>query len=239
MQKEIIVKIDLFILTIIPIIGALLVFSIGGIKKHLKLLLTFSGAYLLSIVFLHIIPEIYQSNAQNIGLLILFGFFIQVLLDYFSRGIEHGHAHMHENTPLTGVLIGLYLHAFLEGIPLGMADLTHLNENHSFLLGIVLHKLPIAIVLTSLLINHYKNNKKVIFQILLFAIMSPLGFIYGFYFNESFPLQSEHIMAIVVGIFIHVGTTIIFESSDTHSINFAKLIAIILGFILSVFLIAL
>ena len=232
-------KTDLLLLFLIPLLGAFLVFKISGIKKHLKLLLTFSGAYLLSIVFLHILPEIYQSDAKNIGLLILLGFFIQVLLDYLSRGIEHGHVHLGEKTAIGGVLIGLYLHAFLEGIPLGIIDLDNLNENHSFLLGVVLHKLPISIVLTSLLLSVYQNKRKVIFQILLFAIIAPLGFLYGFYFNENFPFQAEHVMAIVVGIFIHVGTTIIFESSDTHSINFAKLIAIIVGFLLSILLVSL
>jgi zinc transporter ZupT len=230
---------DLLLLFITPIIGFFLAISIGGIKKYHYLLLTFSGAYLLSIVFLHILPELYESNASYIGILILLGFFIQVLLDYFSQGIEHGHAHVGGSSSILGVLFGLYFHAFLEGIPLGIIDLDHLNENHSFLMGIILHKLPIAIVLTSLLMVRYKNKKKVFFQILLFASFAPLGFIYGYYFNDILPIRAEHIMALVVGIFIHVGTTIIFESSDTHKINFQKLLAILFGFLLSVVLIEL
>jgi len=230
---------DLTLLFLTPILGCILVFAIGGIEKHLNLLLTFSGAYLISIVFIHIIPDLYRSDVSNIGLLILIGFFIQVLLDYLSKGIEHGHAHVSGKSALLGVLFGLYFHAFLEGIPLGMGDLDHFNENHSFLVGIVLHKLPIAIVLTSLLLARYSNKKKVFLQILLFAIIAPLGYLYGFYFNNAVPIRSEHIMAIVVGIFIHVGTTIIFESSDTHKINIQKLIAIIAGFVLSIILIAL
>lgn len=230
---------DLTLLLLTPILGCILVFAISGIKKHLNLLLTFSGAYLISIVFIHIIPDLYRSDVTNIGLLILLGFFIQVLLDYLSKGIEHGHAHVSGKSALVGVLIGLYFHAFLEGIPLGMGDLDHFNENHSFLVGIILHKLPIAIVLTSLLLARYSNKKKVFLQILLFAIIAPLGYLYGSYFNNFTPIRSEHIMAIVVGIFIHVGTTIIFESSDTHKINLQKLIAIIAGFALSIILIAL
>lgn len=228
---------DILLLFITPIVGALLVFSISGIKKHLNLLLTFSGAYLISIVFLHILPELYESKVNYIGLFILIGFFIQVLLDYLSKGIEHGHAHVDNKSAMSGVLIGLYFHAFIEGIPLGISDLDHMDENHSFLMGVILHKLPIAIVLTSLLLTRYDSKKKVFLQVLLFAIMAPLGFLYGYYFNAETPIQSEHIMAIVVGIFLHVGTTIIFESSDTHKINLQKLIAILAGFLLSVLLI--
>ena len=231
--------IDLLLLFIFPLLGAALVFSISAIQKYLKLLLTFSGAYLISIVFLHILPELYQSEVSGIGLFIILGFFIQVLLDYLSKGIEHGHAHLSKSSSLVGVLIGLYLHAFLEGIPIGILDSDHLDENHSFLLGVILHKLPIAIVLTSLLLSQYKNKSKVILQVLLFAIIAPLGYLYGHFFSDYIPFQLEQIMAIVVGIFIHVGTTIIFESSDTHKINLGKLIAIIAGFLLSVFLITL
>lgn len=229
---------DLLILFFIPVLGSALAFSISGIKRYHKWLLTFSGAYLISIVFLHILPELYNAGIDHIGLLILLGFFIQVLLDYLSKGIEHGHAHLGPGNSLLGVLIGLYLHAFLEGIPLGFEDMDHLDENHSFFLGIILHKLPISIVLTSLLIAQYKKRSKVVFQILLFALIAPLGYIYGYFFHESLPIQMEQLMAIVVGIFLHVGTTIIFESSDTHSMNFGKLIAILAGFLLSVFLIA-
>ena len=230
---------DLIILFVTPIVGSLMVLSMSGIKKHLNLLLTFSGAYLISIVFLHIIPDLYHAGVDHIGLYIFLGFFIQVLLDYLSKGIEHGHAHVSGNSALGGVLLGLYFHAFLEGIPLGFGDLEHLNENHSFLVGVILHKLPISIVLTSLLLSRYHNKKKAFSQIILFALIAPLGFLYGYYFGGNTIIRSEHLMAIVVGIFIHVGTTIIFESSDTHKINFQKLIAIIAGFLLSVLLIVL
>ena len=230
---------DLAILFFTPIVGSLMVLLMSGIKKQLNLLLTFSGAYLISIVFLHIIPDLFNAGVDHIGLFILLGFFIQVLLDYLSKGIEHGHAHVSGNSALGGVLFGLYFHAFLEGIPLGFGDLEHLNENHSFLVGVILHKLPISIVLTSLLLSRYQNKKKALSQIVLFAIIAPLGFLYGYYFGGDSIIRSEHIMAIVVGIFIHVGTTIIFESSDTHKINFQKLIAIIAGFLLSVLLIVL
>lgn len=230
---------DLAILFFTPIVGSLMVLLMSGIKKQLNLLLTFSGAYLISIVFLHIIPDLFNAGVDHIGLFILLGFFIQVLLDYLSKGIEHGHAHVSGNSALGGVLFGLYFHAFLEGIPLGFGDLEHLNENHSFLVGVILHKLPISIVLTSLLLSRYHNKKKALSQIVLFAAIAPLGFLYGYYFGGDSIIRSEHIMAIVVGIFIHVGTTIIFESSDTHKINFQKLIAIIAGFLLSVLLIVL
>jgi len=41
--------------------------------------------------------------------------------------------------------------------------------------------------------------------------------------------HSRELMAFVIGIFMHISTTILFESSDIHRFNYAKLGAIIVG----------
>jgi hypothetical protein len=45
---------------------------------------------------------------------------------------------------------------------------------------------------------------------------------------------SRELMAVVIGIFMHISTTILFEASDLHRFNFAKLGAIALGTALGV-----
>lgn len=224
---------ELFLLFITPVVGFLLVFMIKDLQRFSKFLLTFSGAYLVSLVFLHILPDIYHSGGEYVGVFILGGFFLQVLLDYTSKGIEHGHVHTEKRLAIGGVLIGLYLHAFIEGIPLGMGENIHYDETHSLLVGIIFHKLPVSLVLTTFLLSRSQKIQKAIFPIFLFAIIAPLGYLFGFYFPGYIPFGFEELMALVVGIFLHVGTTIIFESSDTHKINFGKLIAILVGFALS------
>lgn len=224
---------ELIILFITPILGSILVYLVKDLKRVSKLLLTFSGAYLVSLVFLHILPDIYQSGVENIGIFILIGFFLQVLLDYMSKGIEHGHIHIEKNSAINGVLIGLYLHAFIEAIPLGMGNTVHYDGNYSLLAGIIFHKLPVSIVLTTLLLTQAQKFSNIIIPIFIFSIIAPLGYVYGYYFPNFIPIRFEELMALVVGIFLHVGTTIIFESSDAHRINFGKLIAILFGFALS------
>ena len=66
----------------------------------------------------------------------------------------------------------------------------------------------------------------------LFAAMAPLGML----ISSHTPLvtYSRELMAIVIGIFMHIATTILFEASDVHRFNFAKLGAIILGTVLGV-----
>jgi hypothetical protein len=64
--------------------------------------------------------------------------------------------------------------------------------------------------------------------------MAPLGLIFGAYLTENFTINTDWIMAIAIGMFLHISTTIIFESSEGHKINFMKLLSIIIGFALGV-----
>jgi len=208
--------------------------------NKLKLLIAFSGAYLLSITALHLLPEVFIGDDRGayFGSFVLVGFFIQVMLEYLSGGIEHGHAHTHRSAGLpVGLMIGLCLHAFLEGMPLGGGDAGHSHEHsHShgvepLLLGIVLHKYPVAMVFLAMLLNSGLGKPKAFGLLAVFAAMAPLGTLLsgvemvGQYNRES--------LAIVIGIFLHVSTTILFESSEDHRFNAYKMMAIAVGLALA------
>ena len=209
--------------------------------NKLKLLIAFSGAYLLSITALHLLPEVFTGDDRGayFGSFVLVGFFIQVMLEYLSGGIEHGHAHTHRSAGLpVGLMIGLCLHAFLEGMPLGGGDAGHSHHGHShshglepLLLGIVLHKYPVAMVFLAMLLNSGLGKARAFGLLAVFAAMAPLGTLLsgvemvGQYNRES--------LAIVIGIFLHVSTTILFESSEGHRFNAYKMIAIAAGLALS------
>ncbi|MDA7728743.1 ZIP family metal transporter [Flavobacteriales bacterium] len=209
------------------IAGAIIV-EIFNIKKskNIQLLLTFSGAYLLAVSLLHLLPELFEHNtSKHIGLYILGGFLIQILLEYFSQGIEHGHFHKSNTIPFS-VLISLCLHALLEGVPLG--GHLHHHAHNALLTGIVLHKMPVAIVLMTIFLQSNISKTRAYFYLLLFALMSPLGVFSGSLFADLVEFHNE-IMAVVIGIFLHISTTILFESSEGHKFNSKKIFSILLG----------
>ena len=217
------------------IIGAALV-EIIKVKKNnkLQLLLTFSGAYLLSVSILHLLPVIFTNDAQKyIGIYILFGFLIQIILEHFSKGIEHGHGHFRNRQIIPfSVVISLCLHAFLEGIPL--AGQLHGHAHNALLTGVVLHKLPVAIVLMTLFVQSNIGKKRSYVLLLIFATMSPLGVLTGEFFTTLVNYQNE-IMAIVIGVFLHISTTILFESNTDHKFNLQKILIIITAILISIF----
>ena len=194
--------------------------------RNIQMLLTFSGAYLLAVSVLHLLPELFKNDiSKYIGIYILAGFLIQIVLEYFSQGIEHGHFQKSNVIPFS-ILISLCLHALLEGVPLG--GHLHDHAHNSLLTGIVLHKMPVAIVLMTFFLQSNIGKSKAYFYLLLFALMAPLGVFAGNLFTTLADFHNE-IMAMVIGIFLHISTTILFESSEGHKFSLQKILAIIVG----------
>ena len=198
-------------------------------KTNLKLLLAFSGSFLLSLTVMHLLPDVYENHNPNIGLFIMAGILFQIILEFFSKGAEHGHVHGHEKmTHIPWLLfISLCIHAFLEGFPV--------SHHHNLAVGIAIHHLPIAIILTTFFINSSLNKKAIFAFMLTFAVMTPLGTIISDYLPVLNNYYTE-ITAVVIGILFHISSTIIFESSEGHKFNVAKVSMIIFGVILAYFI---
>ena len=213
------------------LLGAILVFLIKPSNKIVRLLLAFSGAYLLSVTVLHLLPEVYTINSNDtlVGVFILIGIILQSVLESFSKGAEHGHIHIHSDGKEfpTLLFVSLCLHAFSEGLPIHHAD-------DNLLLAIVVHKIPIAIVLTTFLLNT-KYSKGIVFTFLFFfGLMSPLGVLLGDKI-PFFTTYATEITALIIGVFLHISTIILFESTENHKFNLQKFIAILFGVLLTVF----
>ena len=213
------------------LLGVLVVLILKPSKKSVRLLLAFSGAYLLSVAILRLLPEVYNgsSDTKVLGIFILVGIILQSVLESFSKGAEHGHIHIHTDgkTFPTLLFVSLCIHAFSEGLPIH-----HSGEN--LLWAIVVHKIPIAVILTIFLLDSHFSKKTIVFFLTVFALMSPLGVI----LSENmmfFEKYSAEITALIIGIFLHISTVILFESSENHNFNLHKFLAIITGILLTVF----
>ncbi|WP_299765839.1 ZIP family metal transporter [uncultured Dokdonia sp.] len=218
---------------LLPIFAVLIGFLIAiafkpSINNKVNLLLSFSGAFLLSTIIFESLPEVYVNQNNEIGIFIVAGLLMQILLEFSSKGAEHGHTHQKDTDSFPWLLfISLSIHALIEGFPI--------SENEHMLYGIVVHKLPIAIIVSSFLfISKIKLWKSILF-VLIFALMTPLG---SYINQQEFILESYKtpINAFVIGVLLHVSTTILFESSKNHQFNASKLAVILLGFIIAYYL---
>jgi zinc and cadmium transporter len=141
--------------------GALFELSGKRLESRLPLILAFGGAYIVGLLFLHLIPEAYASAPSTMGIFVLIGFILQGLLEYFSQGVEHGHIHPahgeqgHDHSacvkehPTRGenesvargsgmpwaIFLSLCLHALIEAMPLGHAGHDHAGHHHTHEMG--------------------------------------------------------------------------------------------------------
>jgi zinc transporter ZupT len=236
--------------------GSLAYFIPNWQEKHFKLVLVFAGSYLFAITVIHILPELFMNSGKpnQIGLFILLGFLLQQVLELFSSGVEHGHIHhagQLEHKSIGGVLtlmIGLFLHAFLEGTLLshdGLLQHAHDHHHHEghhhhgsnhLLFGILLHKGPEAFALVAVLGTALK--KRLVYLLLvIFALASPMGMVLSSFLYENNFISGEGLnifYGIVAGGFLHISTTIFFESSPDHRFHLNKVIISIIAFALAI-----
>ena len=224
-----------------------LIFLSKPIKKiiNLRSFLIFGGSYLFSLTVIHLLPEVFHQHGKEATLayFVLLGFFIQLALEHFSKGIEHGQVHLHKDDsrflsrPLF-LLISLSVHAILEGTLLAHPNIIiHEHSSKALLIGIVLHKIPATIALCTVLLSVMENRGKIILYISIFAAASPFGLLLSDYLIALEVLSSNIFLilfAIVSGNFLHISTTIFFETSPEHRLSVKKLLISILGAMIAV-----
>ena len=197
--------------------------------EWIGLIISFSAAYLLGVTVLTFIPEVYTEDYPLAGIFVLIGFFLQVILESWSKGLEHGHLHLHGNIPTASLIAGLYIHALLEGMPLG-AGIFSEKGYYSFLMGIALHEIPAAFALMTFISGKNEPNRAILILIG-YACMAPMGALLstGLSKLNMDGLFLHYLLAIVIGTFLHVSTVILFEHSKNHAFPWRKLLAIIAG----------
>ena len=199
---------------------------------RMQLLLSFSGAFLLGVVFLHMLPELYADEGELIGIWVLTGFLLQVVLEFFSRGIEHGHVHVAPGMGLPLVtMASLCIHSFVEGVP--FAD-PQVSGNLHFVAGVLMHKVPMAVALATVLMRSGTGSGQSWSLLTIFALAAPAGIVTGHFAGGELGEGFLHAMlAVAIGMLLHIGTTIIFESAPEHRIDRARFLAVLLGATLS------
>lgn len=245
----------LLVLFFTPLLSGLLIFLVPkGKSTNYKMLLVFAGSYLFAITVIHILPELYKQSLglELIGLFVLIGFFLQQLLEYFTSGVEHGHiqtsdhdhqhahhhGHHHHSVSAIVLLFALCIHAFLEGGMLAQPlSIGPVYDANAILLGIALHRAPAAFALMTVLAFQLHSRKKAISYLVGFSLAAPIGLLISSYLAQEDVISSTgliYLYALVCGNFLHISTTIVFESSPEHKFNARKLAIAVFGALVAV-----
>jgi zinc transporter ZupT len=207
-------------------------------QRQLKFLLAFSGAFLIGITFLSLVPEVFSHPDELTGLFVLAGFLLQVALELITEGAEHGHKHQHRDNEVVSpflLLSGLCIHAFLEGMPITGEPSSHIE--HTLIYGIIVHNIPISLTLVGLFLHYGCSRVTTLLYLTLFAIMTPLGAWVSHLIDQTMVASMDqyfhYILAVVIGIFLHVSTSILFETEENHRYNVRKFITVCAGLLIA------
>ena len=108
---------------------------------------------------------------------------------------------------------------------------------NAILLGIALHRAPAAFALMTVLAFQLHSRNKAIPYLIGFSLAAPIGLLVSTYLADVNVLSDSgltYLYALVCGNFLHISTTIVFESSPDHHFNARKLTIAILGALVAV-----
>jgi zinc transporter ZupT len=108
---------------------------------------------------------------------------------------------------------------------------------NAILLGIVLHRAPAAFALMTVLTVQLHSRTKALPYLIGFSLAAPFGLFLSSYLAENEIISTTaliYLYALVCGNFLHISTTIVFESSPEHKFNARKLAVAIFGSLVAV-----
>lgn len=227
------------ILFLIAFLPSVLVYFFGMKNSdQYKYILSFSGAYLFSITIIHILPEAITEtgDVKLAGIFVLIGYYLQMFIEYFSTGVEHGHMHLHHHhhgREKYFIMLAMCVHGFLEGSLLMHPSHMHADETHNTLMiGLILHKIPEAFALATVLISMMQLRRSIFGWQALFALATPIGLLASDYLMDS-GIADERIggliFALVAGNFLYISTTIFFEANPEHKFKTNRIVMAIIG----------
>jgi zinc and cadmium transporter len=112
-----------------------------------------------------------------------------------------------------------------------------LSTQQSLVFGITVHNIPIAIAFVTLLLEHKATKLKTVLLLIGFALMAPLGCLISYVLNsvgvQNYDGFLKLSFAVVIGIFLHISTAIMFETGENHKYNLAKIMSMIAGVLLA------
>src|SRR5690606_29915249 len=153
------------------VIGALIVLVLKQ-KRSLftRLLLSFSGAFLLALTLFDLLPEVYHHlDAKQTGLFIMFGILLLIILVFFFNGAEHGHIHIHKNNTQFPcfLFISFCMHRFLE--------VFLIPQPHDMVYEVLIHNIPILTLITSFLMLSNFSKMQTAGFLIFFGAWTSLG----------------------------------------------------------------
>ncbi len=237
---------NIFLLTILAALLAGMVTTIGIFvinkfakwgKKHNVYFMSFAAGILISVSFMHIIPESFEmSKYAPVALLtgFLFLYLLNRFLSMFRCKEKNCTNKIHGIIPV----IGIGIHSFIDGMIYTVTFNVSIFTGTLAAIGMVLHEFPEGIITYLLLIKaKFSKARSSLGAFLAAAISTPLGALISWPFiNELTKPVLGILLAFSAGALVYVGATHLLPEIQEKERKFS-LLALAAGIIIAIIII--
>ncbi len=230
------------------ILGGVISLKIAESKRRNKLFAlgtSFSAGIFLGAGLIHMLPDAVKNYAQTVKSDFPWAFFLCALGFLLLLFIENIFLDKHHNiqfndsdhdSPLTPYLLAIILsiHSIITGVSLGTENTLSLTL--ILFLAVIAHKGSAAFALTTNLIKSQFNKSKIMYIIIFFSLMTPIGIIIGAILDKVLPHRSEHIVeglfdSMAAGTFLYISiVNLLNKELNIKEYIGAKIFFVALGF---------
>ncbi|MFQ3675293.1 MAG: ZIP family metal transporter [Endomicrobiia bacterium] len=189
------------------IFGTILVFyNESWTKKNSVFLISFAAGIMLTISFLHLLPEAKES-VDNVWVATFIGF----LCFYILQNIVMFHPCNDEECKIHRIgflsFVGLALHSFLDGVAISVGFEASHNIGILTTLAVLLHEVPEGITITGILLHSKITKIKIWIYSVIVALATPLGAISSYFFLKNISKNLlGFLLAFTAGSFIYLAS---------------------------------
>ena len=184
-------------------------------RNNSILLIGFAAGVMLSIAFVHLLPESVEHSSNAIIYAFL-GFLAMFTIQYFIffHPCHDEHCGVHLGTLST---FGLSLHSFFDGIVISIGFGANTYIGLMTTIAIMLHKLPDGITITGILMHSKKSIKKILYYSFMVAFFTPVGTLIGMLFSAQITYLIGKFLAFTAGTFIYLSAADLIP--ETHKVS--------------------
>lgn len=216
----------------------------GFVKKYVYLFVSLAAGALLGDVFIHLIPESFESieNGTIVGLLIIAGFFLFFILEKFLHWHHHeddiDEYHVHPVGKL--VLFSDGVHNFIDGVVIGVSFMVSIPVGIATTVAVILHEIPQEIGDFAVLLHAGYTRARALWLNFVSALAAVAGTLFAFVLGEGSEIFVLYILPVAAGGFIYIAASdLIPELQKTKILkqSIAQFFALVLGILLMLVLV--
>ena len=217
------------------VLGGLILFPPGihkNYKKFLKYSLGLGAGFMLSVVFIDVLPEVIGlwQNKESVFngerliypmVLILIGylltqFFEHTIAPHFHLGEEMHADHLIPTKSAYTAIGGLLIHTFFDGVSIAAAAQVDFKVGILVFLAIFLHKFPEGFTIASMILAAGKERKEVLIGTTLVGLTTLLGVLLYYFIGASIGFSVAYALPLASGVTLYVAASDLIPELNHH-----------------------